>query len=811
MAKGDTTKLSTAIETVHRRLKSHTYLRTNHFEVEQELGGLDERFRVNHRDSLADALRQRLQALKKTSSSWDSEILHLFLRVSDQPTFKADLGDVESLRPEQEAQVKSLRWEDIAKEDGWERDPQLWRPIRYHDESDDEVSDVLSEGESEATSLFGESQPVARLAESYVVVSSDQAALDEVRTAQQWRDKAPSEDSLGHVRKVAVPEVLVVRDMLFMLQGLETTLFDKTCAPLPSFQLAGMEWETYRAMVQTFTDWGQRLQTLRLFAGERLDVPHRQAFQDCIALRLSAFDANLSGLQRNLAAPEHEVCLSLVKIKTDLQSLIEPLYLLATIVARIDTDHKTTPFRYLELLFDETCLSQLNGKPELCEFLGRIFAECFRVYLRPIRLWMDEGKLLSASDLFFVAETSGDTPLGRTWHDRYRLRQTSDGTLHAPAFLRTAAGNIYRAGKNIVLLKLLGRYDSVPTARRMEEPSLDYEAICPPGHELVPFSELFDAAFDRWIQSKYRPTSMTLKNVLVEDWALLPTLDVLQKIYLMSDGSLAAVFLDKLFTNLDEERRDWASKTVLSAATQESFGSIVEPGRLAISAAAKVQRMPVAVARASVKSALAGIHVQYRLKWPLQMILTDDTMAYYQATYTLLLQLQRATHSLRDHKLLEDYTAGREVLLRSNAMYMIRNKLVWFCNSLQSYLTTLVLSPLEDDMRRGLMAAQDMDAMIHVVEKTLQAMLDLACLGESLVTARQYILELLDLALGIGQIQRPNSATFDGESLQKAAARFDQLVRFIRDELRNAARATTAAHAAKWDILADMLQTQDDD
>lgn len=801
-----------------KKLKSHTFLQTNHFEVEKVLDGLDERFRINNRDDLADALRQRLVKLTSHSFKWHPEILHLLLKLSDQPTFKSNLSNLELLGHSEATPTTALRWEDIAKEDGWDEDGLLWKSINYSDDSEDDINEEPFTAEPEVALLDDDGASAIRTATSYISHPEDSTTFEQVQAAQKWRIQLPSEELSRQTRKVAVSEIHVVREVLFMLRGLNCTLFTRNCAAVPSYQLNNIEWEPYRAMMQTFTDFGGHLRRLRLFVGQRQDVPHLQAFQDCISDRLRKLDRHTSEVQTCLVASSSDVVLSLVSIKAKLIPWLQPLHVLANIVSTIEAEPQSTPFQYLELVFDEACLAQLSGKVELYEFLARIFAECFRVYLRPIRLWMDEGKLLSASDLFFVAEVSPNTPLGKTWRDRYHLRQTPDGALHAPAFIRTAIGNIYNAGKNIIVLKLIGKYDAAVSLKVRNEPRLDYETICPAGQELVPFAELFDMAFDRWIQSKYRVTSTTLKRTLFDDWALSSTLDALHGIYLMSDGSASSTFSVSIFAKLDSLRADWSDRYALTAAAQDSFTTI-DPSRLTVTVSPNMLTLPPMQCRNSVRSILSSITVNYRLPWPLQMIFNDTSMHYYQSLFTLLLQLKRATHALQSPRMLDNYWTDHEDWNASATFYSARSKLLWFCTTIQTYLTTLVLIPIDIQLRRDLAASHDMDNLISTHEKALKAMVDQACLGSRLTSIREYILDMLDLSLKLerirsGVVDMEEEADVDKsreEMLTDVKVEVDRQVRFIWSGLRSVARATSDTQSAKWDILADMLQTGDVD
>ncbi|PNY26024.1 Spindle pole body component [Tolypocladium capitatum] len=795
-----------------KSLRSPQYLRTNQFEVEHRLDGLEERFRVNHRDGLADALRDSLDALQQHSSKWHPEILLLLLELSDQPTFKTTLGDLDALGPEEEAADAALRWEDIAREDGWDQDVTLWETNSYGDDSADEELEERSADESEATSTSGNGLSAGRSAEEFIIHPQDRSALESVLKAQGWRGA-----SSAHGRKIAVSEEQAVREVLFMLQGLECTLFDHAGSAVPAFQLTNMAWETHRALMGTFTEFGRQLGILRRFVSQSQTVPHLQALQDCISRRLRSLDYKLSGIQSRLASPMDEVVVSLMATRGELLPWLEPLFALSNIIAQVQEAPDLETFHYLELMFDETSMAQLTGRLDTCEFLARTFVECFNVYLRPIRHWMDEGKLLPGNELFFVSEESGNVSLSNTWQGRFKLRQTTDGGLHAPKFLQPAASKVYNAGKNIVVLRLLGKYGTALLRQAHDEPPLDYDAIYPRGFELAPFADRFGVAFDQWVQSKHRKTSTTLKNALFRDWRLSSALDHLRSLYLMSDGSAAASFSGGLFAKLDAMKPGWHDRYGLTAAGHEAFASLVDINQLSISVDAAGKRLPASQAQASVRTALPSVKINYRLQWPVRMIVTDESMAHYQSVFTLLLQIKRATHTLHKVKMLQDYSTDHENWDERALFYASRSRLLWFCTTTQTYLATLVLGPIDGQMRRDLQAAEDVDAMIAVHANAMKQMVDQACLGSRLVPIRECILDLLDLALRLGH-GRTRASGVDGQGdksyldmLGEIKAEFDRHLRFICGGLRSVARVSGNDQSAKWDILADMLQAGDAD
>ncbi|PHH63464.1 hypothetical protein CDD81_5843 [Ophiocordyceps australis] len=770
------------------KLKSHQCLDTNPFQVVNNLQGLDERFRVNHRDGLADALLQRLDALQQRSFKWHCEILHVLLELSDQPTFKTRLSDVEALQQPVQDDPVELCLEEIAKEEGWDREEGIWRTISYSDDSTEDEYHGRSTSESQATSDTGQGATDTAL-HQVILDAEDYETLQLVQEAQEWRTSVAS----SHEAKIDVAEEHVIREVLFMLQGYDCTLFDESNSPNPSYQLANVAWETYRGVMDTFAEYGRKLRILRDFADKRHGVPHIQALSHGVSVRLAQLDGNLSAIEARFAAPTEQVVVSLIALRDQVAPWLEPLVTLSPIIAQV---HDAETFGYLELMFDATCAAQVSSTHEIFEFLARCFIECFNVYIVPIRCWMDEGKQLPSHELMLIAEASREVPLGDTWESRFSICSTDNG-IKAPRFLDPAVVDIYNAGKNVVLLRMLGNYSSIDFEG--EEPALTYEAICQAGLELAPFADVFGAAFDGWIQSKYRKTSTTLKRTLFDDWGLTTMLEALQTLYLMADGCAAASLCDDMFDRVEAATTNWHDRYALTAAAQRAFATsmAVDTSRLSVSIDAAGQTL-AAAGRDSVKAVLPHVRLEYRLPWPVQMIVRPQSLRDYQSVFTLLLQVRRAMRALQRSWTHDTWSAPA-------AFYSARSRLVWFCTTLQTYLTAMVLEPGAVQMRRDVDGAADVDAMIRVHDEAIRLMVEKACLGDESVAIRHGVLAVLDMALALDKARGDGKG--EESPWEAMEAEFDTRVRLVQAELIQMARKMSGRASASWQVFADMLDT----
>ncbi|ROV92632.1 hypothetical protein VPNG_09870 [Cytospora leucostoma] len=736
-----------------RSLRNRNYLRTNQFAVEEQLRGLVERFSVVGRDVLSQALDKRLADLSSHSTKWTPEMLHLLLELSDRPVQNTKLDVVERDRPPGEDPGPSFRWQDIASEDGWTEDRGLWESVDFADSSEDEFlqeSQSQASAESEDTTMSSVTQYQRTAKDLVLPPDHDTSALEDIRESQAWRYAAPPRDDSGRPLKIPVTELQVLRDILFMLNGLQSDLFAPDCTPAAKYQLSSVSWDTYRALINSFAEYGRTLLPLRKFCQTQQVVPLVQAFQGSVRQRLTNFDLQNASIQRRFVGITKDTVVSLIALQEELKPHLNPLAALGNVVRQLQEERYAHSFRCLELLYEATCIAQLSGDERTYTYLGTIFFDCFRVYIRPIRRWMEEGELTPGDKTFFVADSATSVPLYQIWSDRFKLRRFTEGHLHAPMFLQPALQKVFNTGKSVVVLKQLGRFQSVgdhsdtPTP----EPPLDFESVCGPVEvSLAPFSELFSDAFDVWIQSKYYSTSSNLQTILFESCGLWTSLDGLQHIYFMSDGSITEAFTSAVFANLDALNTTWTDRFTLTELAQEAWSPCVsiEPYRLSVSVDPKHVHGEPSTARCSVRNSLPGIRLSYQLPWPVRLVITKESIEGYQTTFTFLLQLRRAVTILLP---LSITGPGTHVHTEErSAYYGLRTRLLWFINVIQTYLTTLVLAPVIARMRSDLENAEDIDAMIDIHSSFTRRIAEEACLGRKLEPIRECILDMLDLAI----------------------------------------------------------------
>lgn len=719
---------------------------------------------------MADALRERLNTLEKKKLKWGPEILHLLLELSENPVSNSRVEDLDFLKEPELDTGPPLRWMDLIDEDPLLREKSIWKNIDFGAGSSDE--DAYEDGRSELSGTDTTVQSSIddefnRRPEDYTVDTLEQENFGKLRQSQFWK-KTPS---VGEVKletvKRPITELQAVREVLFMFLGLPTSLFDVRPGPpitmitSKGYALKHASADAFQKLATSFADGGTAIMTLRSWTRRSQSIPLLQIFQSSITKRIQTFDTLLSTTHQRFVAIQEDAVVSLLKVQFDIDPYLCPLIRLSKMVERLDAERYPHAFRFLEMLYDETCTSQMAGNENMYAFMGMLFFECFQVYLRPLRSWMEDGELKNGDKVFFVSEAAGDVEPASIWQSRFKIRRTQTGVLHAPRFLRAAANKIFTTGKSVVVLKYLNQFSSLQSSRDALEPLLDFETVCSPSQfQLAPFPELFDVAFEAWVQSKHHYASSRLRKTLFDSCGLHTALDAISHLYYMADGTTAAVFTNSIFDKLDTLDESWNDHFTLTELAQSTFGSL--PSISSERLRTKILTLPrkvkeVAKCRKSVK-VLSALELKYHISWPIQIVLTPATIPSYQRIFTFLFQVRRSSHILSRQRLIDDvltYTSSSD---ERALYYSLRTRLFWFTHTLYYFLTSLVIEPNSLKMREQLKDAEDVDSMIEVHATYIKSLLDQVLLGSKLELIHNTILKILDLAIKLEDAQAANAA-----------------------------------------------------
>ncbi|KAF2467984.1 uncharacterized protein BDR25DRAFT_344691 [Lindgomyces ingoldianus] len=728
-------------------LRAHQYVRTNQFDVEASFNGLDEKFRVLNRDDLADALDKRIKELQTVPNKWIPEYLSLLLQLSDRPVENSQVEALDLLRPP--PSPPPLTWAEIVADDPYS-DEEIWKDVDYAAESSEEERAPKIRGgrgdkeDSPASSIDKDDT----FDPESCVIAVETDAIEEITKAQFWKAR-PEED----LQKIAITELQAIRETLFMLSGLPTSLYlsnakNGSIRVCQKYNFSHAITTTIEDLLSQLADIGRDLYRLRQWTRRGSSLPLIQTFEAAIKARLGSYDQYLASLQQKYLVPDTPIAVSLLELHHEVRTASRPLLQLAQLVADIEPLLLVNPFAHLETLFDRAGIAQMTLEFDVFEFLSKIFFECLQTYLKPIRKWMESGELGTNDETFFVFESDSGSEVSSLWHDRYVLRRGQGNALRSPNFLQPAAGKIFNTGKSVVFLKEFGIYGA-SLASSGPEPKLDYETLCGTSSELPlsPFSDLFEAAFERWIENKFSLASTVLRQHLFSECGLFRIFTVFHHLYLSADGSVFQDFADAIFERMDSRRRGWNDRYLLTELARGIFATIFVSSDL--------ERLVVRTAHIkdhgrSVKL-LKSISMDYALPWPVMNIIQRSSIPIYQQIFTFLLQTYRAKYLLQ-RVAWEDFTRSNDDH-SSQLSYKLRLRLMWFSDILRSYLTETVIALSTQTMIAGMEKAEDIDEMSDIHLKYLARLQEQALLSQNLKPIHRAIVSILDLCIHFSDIQ----------------------------------------------------------
>ncbi|EED17751.1 gamma-tubulin complex component GCP5, putative [Talaromyces stipitatus ATCC 10500] len=735
---------------------SSTWNRTDPFAIEKHLDGLQEKFRILNKDDLADALGSRLSELDGQRSSWTPELLSLLLQLSDRPANVYKVPKFESSRSG--GASIAIKWSEIDAAGSEFADEDIWDDIDYGAASSDSESSLPSSDVSIPRILPQRTQPLRDefvIPDELLSCGDDDELITIIKSGHFWEydSAAVREFSESHTRFVT--ELQAVREILFMLQGLPTSLFwniDNSIAVDRRYALSHASNSVFLYILRSCADIGVELGKLRKFVQIPQSVVFLQTFTRGVEKELAEFDAFLSQKQLSYLSSGNTVTVSLLQLTEEVQKEVRVLLVLGNLVTKLGSAPPEQSFLCLDLLYNLVCINQASGNEHEYRSLAKLFFSCFEAYARPLRLWLESGDLESSQDHFFITDRRHEHDLQTVWHDWYLLRETS-GHLHAPIFIKPSARRILTTGKSMVFLQKLNV--AIDESESTHWQPLKFEAVCPDdtSWQLLPFSSLLDQAVENLISTNHILASSMLRDQLNKECGLWTSLSALQYIYLCKDVSVSAAIDSKIFESLDRRGGVWNDRYLLTELVQSAFGETdcVDTSRLIVRSARNTLHDFESQSR-KVKI-LKSISIDYVLPWPVANIITKPAMNMYQRISTFLMQIRRAKYILERQRLLKkDYTGDNDDE-DDGLSYIIRHNLLWFANTLYGHITDMVIATNTTTMEKTLAESPDIDGMISVHESYMSSIEEQCFLSHNLAPIYQAIINLLDLCIHFADIQ----------------------------------------------------------
>ncbi|KAL8838622.1 MAG: hypothetical protein Q9170_002068 [Blastenia crenularia] len=733
--------------------------RINQFEVAARLEGLEDKFRVFTNDELADALHDRLDELQPRSNRWTPEILSLLLELSDQPLQKTKIEDLELLKPVPES--PPLTWSDIVREDPLDNRDGLWDNVEFAQDDSDEDADGLvriSSPSDTSSNSSHDSDGVIEVIRSWSVVP-DRDGLDDIIKGQFWNRtvqgarEPPVEDNVDHGTFIELTETQAIREIGFMLSGLPTSIyeqqFDGKLVLSTRYRFRHVSRTAASQMLNDFAAMGSSLSQLRAWKSGKQHQSLLQTFQAVLSKKIYTVEDDIARAQRRCIDSRGDNTASLLAFYNQVMDEVRFIRQLAVVVGQLEqAESPQRPYQVLELLYDRVCLSHDIGDIPSFEYMAEVFFTCLQTYLKPLKHWMECGELNRHGSNIFIQENRTDTSLESYWTDRYQLLLDSTGQLHAPKFLHLAAKKILNAGKSVHFLRLLDHISPDDHSEKASTVQVDLDSVSADfgAHSLYSFLESFNRLLDEWIGGSYRLSSALLRQVLDSQCGLQRALDALEYIYLFRNTATSNVIASEIFIRIDYNKEDWNDEFALTDILRDGFAAIscVDTENLDVqastSSAADTDSKP------PLTDILSSFRIIYALPWPVANVITKSTMRIYPRVFTLLLQLRRAQELLE--RRYPRIMVTRLIKSREGSrVIMLRHRMLWFVNTIFSYMTGVALSAATLEMRRRIAESDDLDEMIAAHQAYIARLNEQCLLSKDWESILQAITSMLDLVV----------------------------------------------------------------
>ncbi len=728
--------------------------------MKSRIAGLEEKFSVLNNEELADALHDRVVELESRTERWIPEALSLLLQLSDQPIQNSRLEDLEIFKPE--PLPAPLTWADILADDPLDNRDGLWDDVDFAAPDSDEDADVVFDDptRSEWTSDTEDIDDSDFDASQYEL-STENYVLDPIHAKYQWKTQSSKDYSGKCITSVKVSssvkltEAQIKREAIFMLLGLPTPIYRQQSEGSLGLECCEIETEhmsreSLGHVLINFAKLSHSLAKNRTWIRRIETVALLQAFQAGLGSRMNIVERAFADIQSSILDPSCSSTTSLLDLFNEASLITRFTQQIAPILDHIQSvPEADMPLQLLERLYDRTCLNHSVGDIEGYLDMAQLFFDCFHVYLDPVRAWMEFGELGENEKTFFIRESNENVAPELLWEEQFHLIQCEAGMLKAPGFLHVAAKKIFTTGKSVNFLKKLGRFHRDQSSGALQGEKLDYEVVCKEKKDLLaPFSVLFHISLERWIADKHQSSSQKLREVLETQCGLKSSLDAIEIVYFNRNGALSGDIARVMFKRIDSGVEAWNDDFLLTDLFQGVLGAhpSIDTHRLAVRSVKGLSHN-MQNKRRSVK-VLDGIKVCYTLPWPVANIIKPESIDTYQRIFVILTQTQRAKNMIQRQHLMRRVLSISDNDDRIDRLeHSLRQHLLWFINTLLSYLTDSVLSVATQEMKVAITKAEDVDDMIEVHEKFISRLENQCLISKNLAPIHETVISILDLAI----------------------------------------------------------------
>lgn len=423
-----------------------------------------------------------------------------------------------------------------------------------------------------------------------------------------------------------------------------------------------------------------------------------------------------------------------------------------------------------------------QGDTKAKELYEHLLLKASEPFLKMLSLWIFRGELHDPYKEFMIAEDSSVSKdslqedfNAQYWDNRYTLN-----IKHIPKILSNHAQKALTAGKYLNVVRdcvgdyvvaasvassagpaaanaskgVLVSYNKSLKGSNKEEKFADL--VLPKEQELILELERNDSTLTRAIEEAYQFSSQALLKLLESGYGLHSHFQSLGRFFLLEHGDFFIQFMDTAEEDLRREVKEIAisrvqnllqlavqTSTLATDAHREDLSCTLASHNLIqhlhlIQMAGESGSADIYTSLAS--QGLKGIEaftLDYKVGWPLSIVLSRRAITKYQLLSRLLYFSKhverRLLYSWSSHQTSKEFNVRGAL----GSSFCLRHRMLHFIQNFVYYITLEVINPRSHELEEEIVQATDMDQVLELHEKFLDA-----CLKECLL-ASQDLLKIL--------------------------------------------------------------------
>ncbi|XP_022254247.1 gamma-tubulin complex component 5-like [Limulus polyphemus] len=338
----------------------------------------------------------------------------------------------------------------------------------------------------------------------------------------------------------------------------------------------------------------------------------------------------------------------------------------------------------------------------------------------------------------------------------------------------------------------------------------------------LPLTHLIQDALRPLVEEECTKTCQCLIEVLKREYHLSYHLESIKNFFLMAAGDVMFSFCSEIFDRMSEEE-NILDPFFLNAALEDalSWRELRESHRLNVTI--NPDYVPQ---KGSSLNILENIVLQYQVTWPVNVLLSSNSLQIYNQVFTFLLQIKCAKYLLDELRFSDLNEKEPEIdsdeeltiltantkpniphLQKIHGMIQLRIQILHFINSLHAYIMTEVLQPASGELDSFLKSAVNFDQVISTHNQYLCRLQEHCLLSPHLSILKKCVSRVLDLAPSFQHCWLEGAANINVSTLQHIEEEFRHCQQFLVSYLARPTRKGTFPHMESLAFAIQTLET----